>query len=126
MMNNPADRNVENVRDGIQSAIRQLQADQRDYGGHRVAAIDDLTRAEHELDLGLAFDRTREPGGERPGERSDRNVEAVIDGLNNIESQLSADQRDYGGHRVSAIDDIRQAINQLQAALQFDRTHPQG
>lgn len=118
-MDNASDRNIRNVRDGVVRAIRQLQADQRDYGGHRGAAVSDLAKAETELDRALAFDRT----DSSRAKASDTNVEAVIDGLNAANSQLVRDQRDYGGHRVAAIADIQKAVQELRAALSFDKSH---
>jgi hypothetical protein len=118
-MDNASDENIRTVRDGVVRAIQQLQADQRDYGGHRATAVSDLAKAETELDRALAFDRAGSP----PANASDTNVEAVIEGLNGANSQLERDQRDYGGHRVAAIADIQKAVQELREALNFDKTH---
>lgn len=117
-MDNVGDANVRTIRDGILNAIRQLQSDQRDYGGHRADAVSDLQRAEAELDRALAFDR--EHPVQNPG---NANIEAIINGLNTAEMQLKSDQRDYSGHRASALEDVQRAVRELQAALSYDRTH---
>jgi hypothetical protein len=36
---------------------------------------------------------------------------------------LERDQRDYGGYRVKAIADLRQAAQDLEQAIQYDRAH---
>ena len=52
------------------------------------------------------------------------NIAAVRNRLDGLVDQLQRDNRDYGGHRVAAINDMQQAQAQLTAALQYDRTHP--
>ena len=46
-----------------------------------------------------------------------RKLESVIDGL-------QRDRHDYGGHRVDAINLLQQARVQLQAAIDYDASHP--
>ena len=52
-----SDRNLRQVRRRLEGLIDQLQRDQHDYSGHRVAAIRDLTQARQEIDAALAADR---------------------------------------------------------------------
>ena len=56
--------------------------------------------------------------------KSAQNIERVEAHLKRIIASLSRDQRDYGGHRVNAINLLNQADAQLEAAIQFDRTTP--
>jgi len=58
-------------------------------------------------------------GSDQNLRREYRKLEQVIDGL-------QRDQRDYGGHRVQAIQDLQQARQQLEDALEYDRTHGAG
>ena len=58
-------------------------------------------------------------GSDQNLRREYRKLEQVIDGL-------SRDQRDYGGHRVQAIQNLQQARQQLDEALEYDRTHGPG
>jgi len=116
-MTNPSDLNIQNVRTAIAREIRELQADQRDYGGHRANAVSDLERAESELSRALATDRNEN----RPDSASDANIRAVISSLIAANSQLGKDQHDYAGHRAAAIVDIEKAIQELRAALQSDK-----
>ncbi len=59
--------------------------------------------------------------GERKSAHSIRSVERR---LTRMIAALQRDQRDYGGHRVNAINLLQQADQQLQAALQVDATTP--
>jgi hypothetical protein len=58
-------------------------------------------------------------GSDQNIRREYRRLEQVIDGL-------QRDQRDYGGHRVQAIQALQQARTQLDEALEYDRTHGPG
>lgn len=60
----------------------------------------------------------------RPEWGSAANIAAVRDRLGGLIGQLQRDNRDYGGHRAAAVNDMEQAQAQLTAALQFDRVHP--
>jgi hypothetical protein len=52
---------------------------------------------------------------------SDRSIRFVNARLEDLIEQLQRDRRDYGGHRVAAIENMEQARAQLVAALQDDR-----
>jgi hypothetical protein len=47
--------NLMSVRRWVENMIDQLQRDQRDYGGHREQAIDDMQRARNELIAGERY-----------------------------------------------------------------------
>ena len=51
-------RNLLYVRRRLEVLIDQLQRDQRDYGGHRVAAIGDLQQGRAQLDEAIEYDRS--------------------------------------------------------------------
>jgi hypothetical protein len=44
-----SNQNMWQVRGTVEATISQLQHDDRDYGGHRVAAINDLEAARHQI-----------------------------------------------------------------------------
>ena len=46
-----------------------------------------------------------------------RRIEGVID-------QLQRDQHDFGGYREKAIDDLQKSRADIQAAIDYDATHP--
>ena len=59
------------------------------------------------------------------GERgSARNIYQVRIRLERLIDELQRDQRDYGGHRVDAIQLMQQARQQLLLAEQWDLQHP--
>jgi hypothetical protein len=55
-----SDRNLWVVRAQIEREIDQLNRDDREYGGHRVAAIRDLQAARNELLQAEQYDRSHE------------------------------------------------------------------
>ena len=61
IVNNPAGRerhpNIRRMMQVIDRVKDNLQKDPHDFGGHRVAAIQDLTAAENELQQALASDK---------------------------------------------------------------------
>ena len=63
------------------------------------------------------FRRRGEHGSLSDLEHANRMVERIID-------RLQRDQTDFGGHRVAAIEDLQRARADIEAAIQYDRTHP--
>jgi hypothetical protein len=119
--------NIAYVHRRLDGAIDQLQHDQRDYSGHRVAAINDLQNARNEL---VAAEQS-DPGCDRAGGPtggsdanwglrgqggSNRDVSYVRRWVEKLIDQLQRDNHDYNGYRARAIGDMRQARNQLLAA----------
>jgi hypothetical protein len=51
-------RNLLRARTRLETLIDQLQRDQRDYGGHRVAAIANMQQARAQLDEAIEYDRS--------------------------------------------------------------------
>jgi hypothetical protein len=60
--NRGSDQNIRREYRKLEQVIDGLQRDQRDYGGHRVQAIQSLTQARQQLDEALEYDRTHGPG----------------------------------------------------------------
>ncbi|HXP95052.1 MAG TPA: hypothetical protein VN905_16375 [Candidatus Binatia bacterium] len=54
---------------------------------------------------------------------SNRNMWYVDGRVKDLIVQLNHDDRDYGGHRVNAINDLQAARNEIAAAEQFARQH---
>lgn len=57
---------------------------------------------------------------------SDQNLRREMRRLEQVIDMLNRDQHDYGGHRVQAIQDLQRARQQLEDALEYDRTHGPG
>ena len=53
--------NIAGIRDRLGGLIGQLQRDNHDYDGHRVAAINEMQEAQAQLTQALRFDRSH-PG----------------------------------------------------------------
>lgn len=51
-------RNLLRVRTRLETLIDQLQRDQRDYGGHRIAAVASMQQARAQLDQAIEYDRS--------------------------------------------------------------------
>src|SRR5579872_2354784 len=126
--------NLWHVHRRLDGAIDQLQHDQRDYAGHRVAAINDLQSARSQIiaaeQYAVNVDREnpacfRASGptggsdvnwGMRGQGGSNSNVMGVRRWVENMIDQLQSDQHDYGGHRVAAINAMQAARSELIAA----------
>ncbi len=136
-----SNQNISEVHRRLDGAIDQLQHDDRDYGGHRDAAVADLSKARQQLAAAEEFavrqDRNDpacfhafgpDGGSDVPwGLRSQGpsngdmwHVRAWVDGLI---AQLNRDDRDYGGHKGDAIRDLQAAGNQMLAAERFAAGH---
>jgi hypothetical protein len=58
----------------------------------------------------------------RRGERHPE-IRAAMHALQNAERHLQQAAHDYGGHRVKAMELIKQAGEELKAGLEYDRAH---
>jgi hypothetical protein len=63
-------------------------------------------------------------GGLRTERGSRLNIRHVRQRLETLIDELQRDQRDYGGHRIDAINLMQQARAQLIQAEQWDAAHP--
>jgi hypothetical protein len=125
----------------LDGAIDQLQQDDRDYDGHRVAAIDDLSKARQQLVAAERFAVAHDgddpacfqafgPAGAgefqwglrtQGGSNGDMwHVRGWVDGLI---AQLNRDDRDYDGHKGDAIADLQAARNQMSVAERYAFDH---
>jgi hypothetical protein len=59
----------------------------------------------------------------RPDRASDRNIWNIQATIDREIAQLNHDDRDYGGHRVNALRDLRAAHDELIAAERYARSH---
>lgn len=132
--------NLERIADRIQRQMAFLNKDDRDYGGHRVNSINDLHAAHDQLKAAEAYALAHGYGtpGTNPGPaagphpwgwrrsemQSDTNLASVRAHLQQMIARLQQDSRDYGGHRVAAINGMQAASNELGLALQYARSHP--
>ena len=66
------------------------------------------------------------PMYQRGGQGSDRNLRNERRRLEVVIDALQRDRHDYGGHREQAVDLLQRARQQLDEALEYDRTHGPG
>lgn len=101
-----------------------LEAANHDYGGHRVKAIADITKAQKQLRLALKSVPKGKGKGKakslgEPQALSDAQLLEAVGYLKQTEQLLAKANHDYGGHRAAAVRDLHQAIRQLELALKF-------
>lgn len=134
---NWSDENIAYARGFINESVAMLQHDDRDYGGHRQAAVNDLNTVESNLTSALLYDsnhdRAADPGVIAPRTMqtwtrgqgaSNQNIEAVDAYLQQAASMLQQDQHDYDGFRVKAIAGLERARAQLRGAIAYIDAHP--
>jgi hypothetical protein len=111
--------NIREVRGEVLEWIDELNLDVHDYNGYRARALRRLEAARADLLEALkaqhAVDRT-DVG-------SDRNLRTIRDAISRRISQLERDPSDYGGHRVGAIEDLREARSMVELALKVDASN---
>jgi hypothetical protein len=127
--------NVANIAMRCGKLSERLQADTHDYGGHRTAAISSLQSAQNELNAAAQFaaangyqvpvksGAVREPRGNRSQQKSNSNIQTAQTTVGRWISHLQRDSRDFGGHRVAAINYLQQAETELAAASQYAAAH---
>jgi len=136
-----SDQNLRYTRAYIDRGVDMLSHDQSDYGGHRVAAINDLNTAKSDLTSALQFDNNPDdkvvPTDIRSGDTdiatfvrgqaaSNENIEHTKTIVERSITMLKQDAHDYGGFRMKAIGALSAARDQLTAALQFASSHGNG
>jgi hypothetical protein len=121
----------------LQSIKKSLEMADHDYGGHRADAVRDIGAAERQLRRALerAPHRARGTVGPRAGGTgnshaepqalSDAQLAAAVPTLKATAEALHHADHDYGGHRVAAMTDLREAIRQLETALAYSKRHDQ-
>ena len=111
--------NIREIRGEVLEWIDELTLDVHDYNGYRARALGRLEAARTDLLEALkirhAVDRT-DIG-------SDRNLHSIRDAISRRISQLERDPSDYGGRRVGAIEDLREARFMVELALQVDASN---
>ncbi|HEY7994003.1 MAG: hypothetical protein ACHQY2_00535 [Candidatus Eremiobacterales bacterium] len=118
-------QNIMNIRSHVEAAIDALNQDRTDYGGYKARAMEKLQQARQELDAAVDF--IHNPGVRNGGTGegvSNSNLRFVNEHVNTAISNLQSDNNDYGGHRVTAINDLQTANSDIAQALAFDKAHP--
>jgi protein-tyrosine-phosphatase len=125
-----SDSNIRYTRAYIQRGINMLQHDQRDYGGHRAAAVTAMQNADADLLAALRVDHASEtvptvnalalPAGWVRGQHaSNQNIAYARVYVEHAMDMLQKDQHDYNGYRAKAVQQLAIARAQLLDALQY-------
>ena len=122
----------------LRGMIVRLERDDRDYGGHRVAALNAVRNAHRELLAAETYARGRGYGTpntgysgpkppvpvmgtvpRRPPPQSNASVVDAQHAVNRIIRSLEGDSSDYGGHKGAALGQLHVAENELLQAERF-------
>ncbi|HXW77022.1 MAG TPA: hypothetical protein VEJ20_06390 [Candidatus Eremiobacteraceae bacterium] len=130
-----SDANLRYTRAYVERAVDMLNHDQEDYGGHRADAIVDIDAARTDLADALRFDpcgfdavlpnlgadRFFDANGdwERDQFASNENMLYTRQYLDRAIAMLNNDQRDYGGYRDAAVDELQAARAQLLDGIRY-------
>ena len=124
------------AREDLVKAQTSLKRATTDKGGHRNRALEIVAEAIKEVDRGIEYDRTHiTPGGRRNSDFNEDqfftasstpdqpNMQQARTHLQNALSNLNRASADKGTHRTTAMQLIRDAIAQVDAGIEYDRTH---
>jgi hypothetical protein len=115
------------ARADLQTARRELQAALPDKGGHRVNAIRLVNSAIAEVNAGIAFDRRHNHAVALNVESlfvaspDQPHMERAKDALESAKNNLERATADKGGHRVKALDYVRDAIDEVKKGIEAGR-----
>ena len=126
---------MEAAKKDLDSAMKYLKKADADKGGHREKAIDLTSQAINSVKDGIVYDK-RNPNN-RPRRNSDfsennlavnsepdqPNMVKAREYLQNALGNLERATADKGGFRVQAMNAVRNAIAQVNAGIEYDRTH---
>lgn len=124
------------AKSDLDNALKYLRQATADKGGHREKAIDLATRALTAVNNGIEYDRThitphrnhasnieRSNLSADPVNLDQPNMTTARTYLNSAWTNLNRASADKGTYRVEAMNLIRQAIAEVDAGIEYDRTH---
>ncbi|MBC7910250.1 MAG: hypothetical protein H7Y30_07105 [Pyrinomonadaceae bacterium] len=124
------------AREDLVKAQTSLNRATSDKGGHRNRALEIVAQAIKEVDRGIEYDRTHITPRKRPNSDfaednvfaltrtpDQPNMQQARTHLQNALSNLNRASADKGTHRTTAMQLIRDAIAQVDAGIEYDRTH---
>ena len=111
----------------------ELEKASRDRGGHRLAAIREVTLAADEVEKGIAFSDQHprpQPRPRAPARRQEALGEFepimknALELLDQAKTELIKAVPDKGGHRLKALGHVNSAIVHVRRGIGFDHHHP--
>ena len=127
--------NMTAARNDLNKADKSLRKATADKGGHRERAMNLIERAITEINRGIEYDRNnitpRKRGRRNSGFEENNfvatadqtNMKAAKEHLQNALNHLQRADKDKGGHREKAIELVRDAINQVNKGIAYDRSN---
>ncbi len=122
----PDQPHMQAARSSLQTAKSELQKATPDKGGHRVKAIALVNSAIAEVNAGIAFDRRHNHVGVLtenifPSSPDQPHMQNALTGLENAKDSLEKATTDKGGHRVKALDYVKDAISEVKKGIEAAR-----
>jgi hypothetical protein len=123
----PDQPNMQAARGNLITARNELQKATPDKGGHRVNAIGLVNSAIAEVNLGIDYDRRHNhPSPVTPetlfaGGPDQPHMQNALTALENAKDNLNKATSDKGGHRVKAIDYVKDAISEVKKGIDAGR-----
>ena len=124
------------AKSDLDNAMKYLRKASADKGGHRERAMELVSQAITAVNKGIDYDRTHITVRPRRNSDFDENgllaVSALSDQpnmmtaksyLNSALGNLNRASADKGGYREQAESLVRGAINEVDAGIEYDRTH---
>ena len=123
----PDQPNMQAARGNLITARNELQKATPDKGGHRVNAIGLVNNAITEVNLGIDYDRRHNhPSSVTPetlfaNSPDQPHMQNALAALENAKDNLNKATSDKGGHRVKAIDYVKDAISEVKKGIDAGR-----
>jgi hypothetical protein len=123
----PDQPNMQAARGNLITARNELQKATPDKSGHRVNAIGLVNSAIAEVNLGIDYNRRHNhPSSATPeslfaGSPDQPHMQNALTALENAKDNLNKATSDKGGHRVKAIDYVKDAISEVKKGIDAGR-----
>ena len=112
------------ARADLQTAKSELQIATANKGGHRVKAIALINDAIAQVNAGMAFDRRHNHATSLDAKAlfvaapDQPHMQAALTALESAKNNLERATSDKGGHRVRALDFVKDAIDQVKKGIE--------
>lgn len=121
----PDQPHMQAARSSLNTAKAELQKATPDKGGHRVNAIGLINSAIAEVNAGIAFDRRHNHVSTLTTENlfgpDQPHMQNALTALENAKDSLEKATTDKGGHRVKALDYVKDAISEVKKGIEAGR-----
>ncbi len=124
------------AKSDLENAMKYLRKASADKGGHRERAMDLVSQATNAVNKGIDYDRTHITVRPRRNSDFDENNLLAVSSLpdqpnmmtaksylNSALGNLNRASADKGGYREQAMSLVREAIAEVDAGIEYDRTH---